>query len=135
MTQPDLVVGIGCRPGVAEHAVRQLLAEVLGRHGCEPAAVRGYATLQARAREPALLAVCGGRLLGFPASVLAEVTVPNPSSSVAASVGTPSVAEAAALHAARVLAPPGATAALIGVKAVGSGVTVALARIEVATTL
>jgi cobalamin biosynthesis protein CbiG len=135
VTGPDLVVGLGCRPGVTEQVVRRLLAEVLDRHGCRPEAVRAYATLDARAREPGLLAVCGSGLLGFPAEVLARVTVPNPSPVVAASVGTASVAEAAALHAARALAPPGATARLIGPKAAGSGVTAALARIEAAATL
>ena len=58
-----------------------------------------FATIDARGDHPAVRAAAsgGGRLLCFPASLLGVVGVPNPSEAVADAVGTPSVAEAAAL--------------------------------------
>jgi histidinol-phosphate aminotransferase len=58
------------------------------------------ATLDARAAEPGLREAAARRgwpLTGHPAAALAAVPVPGPSARVAAAVGTPSVAEAAAL--------------------------------------
>jgi cobalt-precorrin 5A hydrolase len=126
----DLVVGLGCRPGVPPDNVRAVLDALLSRHALHPAGVLAYATLIARVDEPGLRAVAGDALLCYPATALASVTVPNPSRKVAASVGTPAVAEAAALLAATELAPPGASVELIGPKLAGAGVTVAVARIR-----
>lgn len=122
------MVGLGCRPGVAEADVRAALTSALGRHGAGLDDVLGYATLVARGAEPALRAVAGPGLMTFSAEELAGVTVPNPSPVVLASVGTASVAEAAALRAAALLAPRGAQVRLIEPKSAGVGVTVALAR-------
>jgi len=59
------------------------------------------ATIDARGTHPAVLDAAADRpILSFPASLLAGVEVPGPSEVVAAAVGTPSVAEAAALLAA-----------------------------------
>jgi cobalamin biosynthesis protein CbiG len=126
----DLVVGLGCRPGVLAADVRATVRAVLDRHALDPAAVRAYATLVARAGEPGLRAVTGPELLAYPAEVLALVRVPNPSERVAAAVGIPGVAEAAALHAAGVLAPAGGGARLVAAKLAGVGVTAAVARIH-----
>jgi cobalamin biosynthesis protein CbiG len=123
-----LVVGFGARPGVAEAAVRAVLAALLDRHGPDPAPVRGWATLAARTSEPGLHAVAGPALRGYPADQLAAVPVPHPSARVAAAVGTPSVAEAAALRHAAELAPPGSPVVLAVPKLRGDGVTAALAR-------
>jgi cobalamin biosynthesis protein CbiG len=124
-----LVVGLGCRRGAGAGAVRAAVDALLARHGADPRAIRAYATLEARAAEPGLRAVAGDLLLAYPAAVLAEVDVPNPSATVLAATGTPSVAEAAAVHAARLLASPGAAVELVGEKLVSGGVTAALARI------
>jgi cobalamin biosynthesis protein CbiG len=126
----DLVVGLGCRPGVLAADVRATVRAVLDRSALDPAAVRAYATLAARAGEPGLRAVTGSELLAYPAEVLALVRVPNPSERVAAAVGIPGVAEAAALHAAGVLAPAGGGALLVAAKLAGVGVTAAVARIH-----
>jgi histidinol-phosphate aminotransferase len=83
--------------------------------------VAGLATLDARAAEPGLVAAAAARgwpLTGHPAAVLAGVAVPSPSDRVAAAVGTPSVAEAAALL--------GGARLLVG-KTVHGRVTVAVA--------
>jgi cobalamin biosynthesis protein CbiG len=124
---PDLVVGLGCRPGTAADRVRELLDRLLAEHGLTAADVRAYATVDARAGEPGLRAIAGDGLLAFPADVLATVAVPNPSDVVAAALGSPSVAEAAALHAATLLG--GHRARLVGPKLTGPGVTAAVARI------
>jgi cobalamin biosynthesis protein CbiG len=126
----DLVVGLGCRPGVAAADVLATVAALLARHDLDPAAVRAYATLDERAAEPGLRALTGSALLAYPAGLLALVDVPNPSARVAAAVGTASVAEAAALHAAGELAPQGAEVALVAPKLAGAGVTAAAARIS-----
>jgi cobalt-precorrin 5A hydrolase len=90
------VVGIGARPGVS---VAEVLAAVDAVLPAGADDVR-LATLDARAAEPGVLAAAGARgwpLTGHPAAALAAVPVPSPSARVAAAVGTPSVAEAAAL--------------------------------------
>lgn len=122
----DLVIGLGCRTGTSAGQIRDLLARLFEEHGLGAAAVRAYATVEARAAEPGLRAVAGDTLLAFPAHVLAAVQVPNPSGVVAAALGTPSVAEAAALHAATLL---GGSALLIAAKLTAPGVTAAAARI------
>jgi cobalamin biosynthesis protein CbiG len=125
----DLVVGLGCRPGVRAADVSDTVRGVLRRYALDPADVRAYATLDARVAEPGLRAVAGPGLLGYPPEALARVAVPTPSQRVAAAVGTPGVAEAAALHAADELAGPGGRAELVAAKLAGVGVTAAVARI------
>ena len=123
------MVGLGCRPGVRAADVSDTVRGLLRRYALDPADVRVYATLDARAGEPGLRAVAGPGLLGYPPEVLARVAVPTPSRRVAAAVGTPGVAEAAALHAAGELAGPGGRAELVAAKLAGVGVTAAVARI------
>lgn len=131
---PDtgLVVGLGARPGVCEAAVRAAVRALLARYASpNPPPILAYATLDARSGEPGLRAAVDGELLAYPAWVLASVAVPNPSAVAQRAVGTPSVAEAAAVHAARVLAPAHGVVDLVGEKLVGQGVTAALAKIRV----
>jgi cobalt-precorrin 5A hydrolase len=123
-----LVVGLGCRPGVRAEDVRAVLGAVLDGAGLAAADVFAYATLRARGGEPGLRAVTGDALLCFPAGVLGAIPVPNPSRAVATAVGTPAVAEAAALCAAADLAPPGSVVELVVPKRTGAGVTAAVAR-------
>ena len=91
-----MIVGIGARSGVSAAEVLAAVDAVL------PAGADGVrlATLDARAAEPGLVEAAAARdwpLTGHPAAALADVPVPSPSARVAAAVGTPSVAEAAAL--------------------------------------
>lgn len=120
-------VGIGARPGVRADAVRAVLDRVAAGTGLDLAGAV-FATVTARAGEPGLrTAVGGARLVAWSAEELAAEPVPHPSVRVAGAVGTPSVAEAAALRTARSL--PGATGAeLVVPKTVGDGVTLAVAR-------
>ena len=77
MPVTDLVIGLGSRPGASERAVREVVAELLARHGLLAFSVLAYATLDSRAAEPGLrAATAGAGLLGYPALVLAAVEVP-----------------------------------------------------------
>ncbi len=84
----------GCPPCELEDLVRAALAEA----GLSRGDVDVFASADVKAHEPAVVAL--GALRLFSADVLARVPVPTPSAVVAAHVGTPSVAEAAALLAA-----------------------------------
>ncbi|MET0188215.1 MAG: cobalamin biosynthesis protein [Pseudonocardia sediminis] len=121
------MVGIGARRGVTAGAVRALLDRVAVEYGLDlDGAV--VATLETKLDEPGLRdAVTGSTLLGLPAEVLADVAVPHPSDRAERAVGTPSVAEAAALHTARERAGTAGTVDLVVPKTAGDGVTVAVA--------
>ncbi|WP_371479050.1 cobalamin biosynthesis protein [Kitasatospora sp. NBC_00315] len=95
-----LVIGIGARSGVRAEELLRLIGESLAQAGLEPSAILRLATLDERAREPGLRQAAetlGVPLAAHPAAALAAVAVPHPSDAVLARVGTPSVAEAAAL--------------------------------------
>ncbi|MEU4623836.1 cobalamin biosynthesis protein [Actinoplanes sp. NPDC023801] len=116
-----IVLGLGARSGAAVTA--PVLAALAGA-GLTPAEVGVLATLDRRAAENRVRALAGEygwRLAGYPADVLAAQPVPNPGRAAAAAVGSPSVAEAAALLA----AGPGAV--LLLPKQARDGVTVAIA--------
>jgi cobalt-precorrin 5A hydrolase/precorrin-3B C17-methyltransferase len=127
---PTLVVGIGSARGVPAAAVAAALRLIETEHGFDLRAVRAYASVDLKADEAGILAaVAPAELRTYPAAVLAAVDVPNPSELVRAEVGTASVAEAAALHAAAELAA-GAPVELAVEKIKGDNVTVAAARIR-----
>lgn len=122
---PSLTVGLGASRGVPAAEISALIDQALNSAGLSPRSVRHAATADLKADEAGLLAAVkerGWPLTTFPAAALAEVTVPNPSPAVRAAVGTPSVAEAAALLA----AGPGAHLAVT--KQTSPHATVAIAR-------
>jgi precorrin-3B C17-methyltransferase/precorrin-6y C5,15-methyltransferase (decarboxylating) CbiE subunit/precorrin-6Y C5,15-methyltransferase (decarboxylating) CbiT subunit len=93
-----VALGVGCSTEATPEEVAAVVAEALAAAGTgDPGVV---ATVDRRADHPAVTAQAAGRLVAFPASLLATVDVPHPSEAVARAVGTPSVAEAAALLAA-----------------------------------
>ena len=97
-----IVVGVGCSQGASADDVRAVVAEAVAATEAagadQPVAL---ATIDRRADHPAVTAASDGvPVVAFPASLLAAVDVPNPSGAVDDAVGTPSVAEAAALLAA-----------------------------------
>lgn len=121
---PSLVVGAGASRGVPADEIGQLIDEVLGELGVSPQSVLKMATADVKADEQGLQAAAGKRgwpVVTFGAVELAEVPVPNPSEAVRRAVGTPSVAEAAALLAA------GPDATLIAAKRASAHATVAVA--------
>ncbi len=95
-----LWVGIGCERGTSRQLIESAIQQVCQTHHLAEAAIAGLATLDLKADEVGLVELCRDRqwpLRCFSAEQLKSVPVPTPSEVVAAEVGTPSVAEAAAL--------------------------------------
>jgi precorrin-3B C17-methyltransferase/precorrin-6y C5,15-methyltransferase (decarboxylating) CbiE subunit/precorrin-6Y C5,15-methyltransferase (decarboxylating) CbiT subunit len=117
-----LVVGVGCSHDALADDVGAVVAGAVAETGAGAEPPVAVATIDRRARHPAVTEAAGGLpVVAFPASLLATVDVPNPSDTVDDVVGTPSVAEAAALLA----AGPGAR--LVVEKRRGATATAALA--------
>ena len=98
-----LVVGVGASRGVSAAEVLDLVEAALVDAGLSPHSLSCLASVDAKADEPGLVEAArtlGVELVTFTAEALAAVPVPNPSAAPLAAVGTPSVAEAAALVAA-----------------------------------
>jgi cobalt-precorrin 5A hydrolase len=92
-----LVIGAGCSLGCSAAELAALVDDALARLDGMVVAV---ASVDRRADEPcvtALAASFGVPLRTFSPTELGQVSVPTPSAAVHAHVGTPSVAEAAAL--------------------------------------
>ncbi|MFJ8841684.1 Rv2231c family pyridoxal phosphate-dependent protein CobC [Streptomyces cyaneofuscatus] len=119
----NLVVGVGARRGAPLGEVYGLIEKTLHGAGLRTADVVEVATVDAKADEPGIVGAAarlGVPVRTYPAAALAAVRVPHPSGAAAGSVGTPSVAEAAALIEAD---------ELVVEKAVGKGLaTCAVAR-------
>ncbi|MFN2503838.1 MAG: cobalt-precorrin 5A hydrolase, partial [Acidimicrobiales bacterium] len=96
---PSLVVGVGSSTGAPAAEVAALVRQAVDDAGLAWASVAEVATIDRRGGEPAIASL-GRPVRTFTAGALAQVAVPSPSAVVAAAVGTPSVAEAAALLAA-----------------------------------
>ncbi|WP_406064762.1 precorrin-3B C(17)-methyltransferase [Micromonospora sp. NBC_00860] len=125
---PSLVAGVGASRGVPAAEVAELLHRALADAGLDPASLRCLATADIKADEAGIRSTAdalGVPLVTWPATRLAAVDVPHPSEVVRAAVGTPSVAEAAAL-----LGPDGRAdeATLLVGKTATAMATVAVAR-------
>jgi ferredoxin len=121
----NLVVGLGSSRGVRAAAVWSVLRLAVP----DLTTITAFATVDRRRDEPGLLAVIRAHrvpLHCYPADELDTVEVPHPSDSVRDHVGTRSVAEAAALLAARDLGG----GSLIVPKQRGEHVTVAVAALH-----
>jgi cobalt-precorrin 5A hydrolase/precorrin-3B C17-methyltransferase len=118
---PSLVAGIGTATGADPAEVAELLDRALTGSGLARTSLTEIATIDRRRNEPALHGL-GLPIRTFTAAELATVTVPNPSPAVTGAVGTPSVAEAAALLAA------GPQGVLVLAKMKSATATVAIAR-------
>ncbi|MEU0117812.1 precorrin-3B C(17)-methyltransferase [Streptomyces bobili] len=97
---PSLVVGVGASRGAPVEEVLDVIEGALRDAGLSPRSVAELATVEAKADEPGIVeaaARLGAPLVTYSAEELAAVEVPNPSAAPLAAVGTPSVAEAAAL--------------------------------------
>ena len=97
---PSLVLGVGSSRGASGPGLRRLVRETLRDAGLHATAVGRVVTHERKAAEPAIIELADG--LGVPLEVfsaadLSAVCTPNPSAVVEAAVGTPSVAEAAAI--------------------------------------
>lgn len=95
-----LWIGIGCERGSSKMLIETAIARTCQAHPFAEGAIAGIATLDLKANEVGLLELCQARhwpLCCFSAEQLRELAVPTPSARVEAEVGTPSVAEAAAI--------------------------------------
>jgi len=102
-----LWVGVGCERGTPQAVIDAAVSQIFAAHDLAEAAIAGMATINLKADEQGILEFCQERHLPlrcFPAEALQAIPVPNPSEIVNAEVGTPSVAEAAALLASQTLA-------------------------------
>ncbi|MFG2522933.1 precorrin-3B C(17)-methyltransferase [Streptomyces sp. NPDC048527] len=97
---PSLVVGVGASKGAPVDEVLGLVRDTLRDAGLSPLSVARLATVDAKAGEPGIVEAAeqlGVPVVTYGAETLAAVAVPNPSDAPLDAVGTPSVAEAAAL--------------------------------------
>ncbi|MEG4959142.1 MULTISPECIES: cobalamin biosynthesis protein [unclassified Microcoleus] len=95
-----LWLGIGCERYTARELIETAIQNVCRGYHLAESAIAGIATIDTKACEVGLLELCQARnwpLKTFAADILSSVEVPNPSNIAAKQVGTPSVAEAAAL--------------------------------------
>lgn len=104
-----LWVGIGCERGTPRQVIETAIQQVCRTYHLALGAVAGIATLGLKADEVGLIELCQAKnwpLKTFSAEKLRSISVPNPSETVAHEVGTPSVAEAAAICAANLALVP-----------------------------
>ena len=97
---PSLVAGVGCSRGASDAEILGLLRASLAEAGLSEGSVAALASIDAKRDEAGLFRAAerlGIPVRFHPAEELAAVETPNPSSVVREAVGTPSVAEAAAL--------------------------------------
>ncbi|MCK9609211.1 MAG: cobalamin biosynthesis protein [Methylomonas sp.] len=98
-----VMVGIGCDRNASLTTLQQALTLALQQCGLDETAVVGLASIDKKNDEAALLQLAqiyDWPLYFYPAETLATIPVPNPSEVVMKYMGTPAVAEAAALKAA-----------------------------------
>lgn len=99
-----LWLGMGCERGISALLIQQSVDQVFQEFNLAQGAIAGVATIDLKADETGIVDWCRQRnlpLKTFNAETLRQVEVANPSPIVAQTVGTPSVAEAAALVAAK----------------------------------
>lgn len=134
-----LWVGIGCERDTPKSLIETAVQTACRSHHLAEAAIAGVATIDIKANEVGIVELCQERqwaLRCFPADDLRQVPVPTPSTVVETEVGTPSVAEAAAILAASLASPSFASASLRVSKQIirrpdqPGAVTVAIAEAE-----
>ena len=118
---PSIVAGVGTSTGATVEELEHLLDACLEESGLSRKSLGLIASAERRAKDPAIAGI-GIETVFFSSETLSAVKVPTPSSTVRLAVGTPSVAEAAALEA----AGPGGQ--LVLEKRKSAHATVALAR-------
>ena len=98
----NLWVGIGCKQDSSEELLDWAVVQALESYGLAKEAIAGFATIDRRTKEPGLINLAANwhlPLIRIHLDILSKISVPNPSPVVAETVGTPSVAEAAAIAA------------------------------------
>jgi cobalt-precorrin 5A hydrolase len=103
LLQGNLWLGFGFQSGISHHLITAAINQIFLETRLDQKTILGIATIDTKVSEFGLVEFC--RLFQlplktFPAEMLANVAVPNPSRVIAEKVGTASVAEAAAILAA-----------------------------------
>ncbi|MEW2391412.1 Rv2231c family pyridoxal phosphate-dependent protein CobC [Streptomyces venezuelae] len=96
-----LVVGVGACEDAPVEEVLGLVRDTVREAGLSEGAVAELATVDVKGAEPGIVGAAarlGVPVVTYTAAELSDVTVPNPTARSRAAVGTPSVAEAAALR-------------------------------------
>lgn len=99
----SVALGVGCGRGASLETVQNAVLQALARAGLDPSAVSVLATIDKKRDEPAILALAarnGWPVAFFSAEALSGVPVKGLSETVRRHIGTPAVAEAAAMLAA-----------------------------------
>ncbi|AFZ36772.1 cobalt-precorrin 5A acetaldehyde-lyase [Stanieria cyanosphaera PCC 7437] len=95
-----LWIGIGCERGTSAQLIETAITDTLQKYHLSSKAIAGIATIDLKADEVGILELCQSwnlPLRTFSAQQLSPIDIPNPSEIVQQEVGTPSVAEAAAI--------------------------------------
>lgn len=125
-------VGIGCNRGTSPDEITSALNALLETHRIHPKSLQAFGSIDLKADEGGILDTASRfsrPLFFFSREALGAVDVPNPSGVVQKFVGTPSVAEPAAILALTQSPPPWKGHAILEIEKKKSGnVTLALAR-------
>jgi cobalt-precorrin 5A hydrolase/precorrin-3B C17-methyltransferase len=117
-----LTIGIGCERSTSPQEVSKLIEDTLKANNLSIQSVAGFASIDLKEDEPAIDALCNVRFFSAEELNALAPKLKTPSDYVMAEVGTPGVAEAAALAAA------GPDAELIVAKTKSRRATCAIAR-------
>jgi len=100
---PTLWIGIGCERNTSQELIEDSLQSFLATHNLSPLSIAGFASIDLKKDEQAILKMSKRKNLPikfFTSLELAKINTPNPSNVVLNEIGTPSVAEAACILAA-----------------------------------
>lgn len=128
-----VMAGIGCDRNTSLETLEEALDKALQQCNMKLSAVAGLASIDKKSDEAGLLQLAkkyNWPLHFYPAKELAQIQVPNPSEVVRKYMGTPAVAEAAALKAANTDMSNLMLEKLKHLGADGKNATVSIARIK-----
>ncbi len=100
---PTLWIGLGCERNTSKELIEDSLQSFLATNNLSPLSIAGFATVDLKKDEKAILEISKEKNLPikfFTSEELSSINTPNPSNVVLNEIGTPSVAEAACMIAA-----------------------------------
>ncbi|MDC3203525.1 precorrin-3B C(17)-methyltransferase [Prochlorococcus sp. AH-716-B04] len=100
---PILWIGLGCERNTSKELIEDSLQSFLATNNLSPLSIAGFATVDLKNDEKAILEISKEKNLPikfFTSEELSAINTPNPSNIVLNEIGTPSVAEAACILAA-----------------------------------
>ena len=102
---PILWIGLGCERNTSKELIEESLKDFLAASNLSPLSIAGFATVDLKKDEQAILEISKEKNLPikfYTSEELSKIKVPNPSNTVLNEIGTASVAEAACILAAGV---------------------------------